>query len=145
MQALTNDQLRQMAPAIFSTSAKLDVSDKYKFLPTIEVVDGLRAAGWQPVKATEQRVNTLERQGFQKHQLRFRRQDDLGLVTKVGDVFPEIVLVNSHDRSSAYQLHAGLFRLACSNGMVVSDSTFEKDLRFRYSFFITLFIFIYFK
>jgi Domain of unknown function (DUF932) len=28
--------------------------------------------------------------------------------------------VNSHDRSSAYQLHCGLFRLVCTNGMVVS-------------------------
>ncbi|MBV8275090.1 MAG: DUF932 domain-containing protein, partial [Verrucomicrobia bacterium] len=35
-------------------------------------------------------------------------------------VRPEVVLVNSHDKSSAYQLHCGLFRLVCTNGMVIS-------------------------
>ena len=37
-----------------------------------------------------------------------------------------VVLVNSHDKSSAYQLHCGLFRLVCTNGMVVSDGTFQR-------------------
>jgi hypothetical protein len=39
---------------------------------------------------------------------------------------PEVVLVNSHDKSSAYQLHCGLFRLVCTNGMVVFDGTFQR-------------------
>ena len=39
---------------------------------------------------------------------------------------PEVVLLNSHDKGSAYQLHCGLFRLVCSNGMVVSDATFAR-------------------
>jgi Domain of unknown function (DUF932) len=30
------------------------------------------------------------------------------------------------DKSSAYQLHCGLFRLICTNGMVVSDGTFQR-------------------
>jgi hypothetical protein len=48
----------------------------------------------------------------------------------------EVVLVNSHDRSSAYQLHAGLFRVACANGLLVSDSTFEH-ISIRHSGFET--------
>jgi hypothetical protein len=40
-----------------------------------------------------------------------------------------VVLVNSHDKSSAYQLHCGLFRLVCTYGMVVSDSTFQRIWR----------------
>ena len=34
--------------------------------------------------------------------------------------------MNSHDKSSAYQLHCGLFRLVCTKGMVVSDGTFQR-------------------
>jgi hypothetical protein len=34
--------------------------------------------------------------------------------------------LSSHDKSSAYQLHCGLFRQVCSNGMVVSDATFQR-------------------
>jgi hypothetical protein len=43
-------------------------------------------------------------------------------------VRPEVVLVNSHDKSSAYQLHCGLFRLVCTNGLVVSDDTFQRGI-----------------
>ncbi|HWO33287.1 MAG TPA: DUF932 domain-containing protein, partial [Candidatus Acidoferrum sp.] len=32
----------------------------------------------------------------------------------------------SHDKSSAYQLHCGQFPLVCTNGMVVSDGTFQR-------------------
>ena len=46
-----------------------------------------------------------------------------GKRTKSG---PKSFLLNSHDKSSAYQLHCGLFRLVCLNGMVVSDGTFAR-------------------
>ena len=36
------------------------------------------------------------------------------------------MLLNSHDKSSACQLHCGLFRLVCSNGIVVADATFQR-------------------
>ena len=39
---------------------------------------------------------------------------------------PELFLVNIHDRSSAYQLHAGIFRFVCSNGMILADSVFAR-------------------
>lgn len=40
----------------------------------------------------------------------------------MGDSLPEIVLVNAHDGTSAYKLMAGIFRLVCSNGMIVAES-----------------------
>lgn len=48
---------------------------------------------------------------------RFRRIQD---PIRVGDSIAELVLTNSHDRSSAYQFDIGLFRLVCSNCMVTS-------------------------
>ncbi len=38
-------------------------------------------------------------------------------------VRPEVVLVNSHDKSSAYQLHCGLFRLVRTNKDSVTRGT----------------------
>jgi hypothetical protein len=43
-------------------------------------------------------------------------------VARLGELTPEIVLLNSDDRSSGYQLHAGLFRFVCANGLMVADS-----------------------
>jgi hypothetical protein len=62
--------------------------------------------------------------GYQKHMVRFRRFDNNDL--SVGDTFVELVMTNSHDGKSSFQFMAGLFRLACSNGLTVSQSTFDN-------------------
>jgi hypothetical protein len=85
----------------------------------------MRENGWVPVRAQEQGVRTEARRGFQKHIVRFARSEHLQTWEK-NQVRPEVVLVNSHDKSSAYQHHCGLFRLVCTNGMVVSDGTFQR-------------------
>jgi hypothetical protein len=37
---------------------------------------------------------------------------------------PEIILINSHDATSAYQLRGGLYRFVCSNGLIVGLTEF---------------------
>lgn len=130
MQTLTNDQLRRAAPSIFATEPWERVSEKYAFIPTIQVVDALRAEGFAPVKAMQSRTRIEGKGEFTKHLIRFRRAQDLEVVK--GAELPEIVLVNSHDRSSSYQLSAGIFRLVCSNGMVVKSSSFG-DIKVQHS------------
>ena len=122
-QGIDNNQLRAVAPSIFAGSAHAKVSDRYSFLPTATVVDGLRAEGWAPVWAGEQKIRLSDRKGFQKHMIRLARTDDLKLTQAER---PELILVNSHDRSSAYQLHAGVFRFVCSNGMILADTVFAR-------------------
>ena len=123
LQPLDNGQLQVVAPSIFAQNAMPGVSENYSFLPTIHAVDGLRNAGWQPVWVSEQTVRLESRKGFQKHMIRFQRAD---LIGTAAEFCPEICLVNSHDRSSAYQLHAGIFRMICGNGLIVADATFER-------------------
>jgi len=123
--ALNNDELRNRAPSIFASQPVADVSDRYSFLPTSSVLDGMRDHGWLPVRAEQQSVRTEARRGFQKHLIRFARAESLETWAK-NEVRPEIVLLNSHDKSSAYQLHCGLLRMVCLNGMVVADATFQR-------------------
>jgi Domain of unknown function (DUF932) len=123
--ALSDEELRRCAPSIFATQPIDTVSDRYSFLPTSSVLKGMRENGWLPVRAEQQSVRTEARRGFQKHLIRFARAEHLGSWEK-NQVRPEVVLLNSHDKSSAYQLHCGLFRLVCSNGMVVADATFQR-------------------
>jgi hypothetical protein len=114
---MSNDELALVAPSIFAQAAHESRSSRYAHIPTIAVLDGLRAEGFLPMMATQARVrNDASRQDYTKHMIRLRQQSDVGL--RVGEVFPEVVLVNSHDGTSSYQLMAGLFRLVCSNGMV---------------------------
>jgi hypothetical protein len=119
---LTDEGLLKAAPSIFARQPMAGVSGKYTFLPTTRIVEEMRANGWAAVDAQEQRVRLEDRRGFQKHLIRFQHRD---IVAKVGEYAPEIALLNSHDRSSAYQIHVALFRFVCGNGLMVSDSAFS--------------------
>jgi hypothetical protein len=121
---LSNDQIEKVAPAVFANEAHEQTSDRYKFIPTIQVVDILRNQGWSPVQAFEARVRNEDRRGFQKHSIRFAKLDNQELI--VGDSRPEILLTTAHDGTAKFDFHAALFRLICANGMVVSDTTFQK-------------------
>jgi len=98
------------------------MSERYTFIPTIQIVDKMRGEGFQPVAATQSRTRIEGKSEFTKHMIRFRdmRNGDAPAIRALGTIFPEVVLTNSHDGASAYKIDAGLFRLICTNGMVVS-------------------------
>ena len=123
--AISDEELQRLAPSIFASQPIEGVSDRYSFLPTSSILKGMRENAWAPLRVEQQSVRTEARRGFQKHLIRFARLEHLESWEK-DQVRPEVVLLNSHDKSSAYQLHCGLFRLICSNGMVVADATFQR-------------------
>ena len=124
-QVLTLDKISKIAPSVFQTSAKDTLSKKYNFIPTVELVKEMERSGWLPVKAVESKTRIEGKNGYQKHMVRFRNFDEnAGGKLEVGDSFIELVLTNSHDGLSSFIFNLGLFRLACSNGMVVPESTF---------------------
>ncbi len=120
-ETLTRENLRSAVPSIFAEAKHKRTSTRYSFLPTGSILDGLEAEGWLPVMAQQQKVRDNTREGFQKHLIRFAHRDSIAAPDR-----PEIVLVNSHDRSSAYNLHFGIFRAVCMNGLVVCDATFAR-------------------
>ena len=128
-QALTEDDLRTVAPSVFSPTPMAGLSSRYTFVPTSEVVGALGDRGWVPVEVQQQRVRLEARWGFQKHLVRFRRVEQMRTLDEWN---AELVLINSHDALSAYVLRVGTFRRICSNGLVVSDRTFEA-IRFRHA------------
>ena len=123
MKPLSNETLKNSAPSIFATSASFEVSNKYTFIPTIEVVEMFRNSSWYPVEAKESFVRLSHNQGYQKHLIRFRHIGDF-LNEKEEAV--EIVLTNSHNRTSSFIIQAGVFRFICGNGLVVANNIFEK-------------------
>ncbi len=135
-QVLTNDQLINLAPAIGATRPFEEVSDKYDFVPTIEVVDLLRGEGWFPINATQAGVRKKEKDGFQKHSIRFWRE---GTEISNGERV-DLFLYNSHDRSAVFNLLASIWRQVCSNGLMVSSRLSEfshKHINFDHDAFIS--------
>lgn len=130
LQPLTDEQLFQRAPSIMADHPFKAVSHKYKQVPTIEVVNIMRDQGWMPVLASQKRSNDEERRGYTKHMIRFQRESDM-LLSTVGDETLQAVLTNSHDRTSAFVFALGVFRLVCSNGLVVARGMF-REIRIRH-------------
>jgi hypothetical protein len=122
---LTMEALQHYAPSAFATAAHESRSDRYTYIPTSEIIAGLVKEGFQPFSATQSRCRIAGKSDFTKHMIKFRHPDSFSAIQKVGDSVPEVVLVNSHDGTSAYKLSAGLYRLVCSNGLMVADSTVQ--------------------
>jgi hypothetical protein len=129
---LTVDQLRAAVPAIFQTRAHSDASARYGFASTLQVLQALESEGWIPVEARAYMRRDADRAPFTKHMLRLRRAGDLRSVL-VGDVVPQTVLVNSHDRTARLELYAAAWRKACDNGLMVSTSDVVEPLRVRHT------------
>ena len=119
---LNNNELRSKAPTLFTNEPHFDVSEKYHFIPTIDVIEEIRLHNWYPVNVNVANVRDIEKEGFQQHCVRFRHFEDL---LNPKDNAVELLLFNSHDRSKAFSISAGIFRFVCANGLVISDSVFE--------------------
>lgn len=123
---LTNEQIMSLAPSAFAVEKHESRSERYAYIPTSEVIDGLRANGFVPMFAKQGNSRVPGKADFTKHLIRFRHEGQAAGLRKVGDTYPEVILVNSHDGTSAYKIMAGLFRLVCLNGMVVADREFAN-------------------
>ena len=118
-QPLTEEMLRRLAPSVFAESPHDSRSARYAYVATMEILRGLSREGFEVYSAKQSVARTDDKRGHTKHMLRLRHRSMQALA--VGDSAPEIVLVNSHDGSSSYQMMGGMYRLACSNGLPVPD------------------------
>ena len=123
---LTREQIAKVAPTVFASNPSPEVSKHYTHIPTSTILEDMEKLGWGVVDAQEVQSRTPHTKGFQKHLLVFRN-NDIVINGEDGDtVFPQILLTNSHDGKNAFTFQAGLFRLICSNGLVVSTQDFEN-------------------
>ena len=120
----TLDEIKQIAPSVFTTTKASHLTDKYVQTPTSRVVEDLMNLGWQVTKAQE--VKSRKYQGHQKHLIVFRHPDIMIKGQNGDDAFPQILLTNSHDGKAAFNFRVGIFRLVCSNGLVISDADFSN-------------------
>jgi hypothetical protein len=123
--ALSDEQIRQVAPSVFAASKYAERSERYTYIPTGEILAELRQEGFQPFKALQTHCRHADKRPFTKHLLRLRHVSHFAV--GVGEDVNEIILINSHDGTSAYQMLAGVYRVVCSNGLVCSEV--EIDIR----------------
>ncbi|EOL9156391.1 DUF932 domain-containing protein, partial [Escherichia coli] len=123
---LTHEELMRHVPSIFGENRHTSRSEHYAYIPTITVLESLQQEGFQPFFACQTRVRDPGRRGYTKHMLRLRRDGEIN-----GQHVPEIILLNSHDGTSSYQMLPGYFRFVCQNGCVCGQSLGEVRVPHR--------------
>ena len=124
-QALVEPQLRALVPAAFAAEAHASRSQRYAYIPTATIIEQMIESGFHPTYAAQSGSKEENANGHAKHMIRFRR----GQPTALNESVPEVVLINSHDGSSSYQLIAGIYRLVCLNGLVVGRNYRSVNVR----------------
>ena len=121
---LTDEQIRKACPVAFSEKASNEVSKHYTHIPTTQVIDDMRELGWGVIGAKQVAARKNATKGYQKHMIVFRHPD-LMVEGQDGDnVWPQIIMTNSHDGKNSFTFQAGMYRLVCSNGLVIADQEF---------------------
>lgn len=130
---LSDDQIRAKAPSVFATHAAPTVSDRYAYIPTYPVLRDLRTMGLDCIDVAEGRKVDPDGRSFAMHVLRFRERDAdtkfRDRTRPLGDLIPEVILRNSHDRTSPLSFQAGMRRKVCMNGLYVEDISFNARVR----------------
>ena len=115
---LSDEQIRTVAPSIFADAPHESRSQRYAYIPTSTVLTELRKEGFQPFMVTQTRVRDEGKREHTKHMVRLRHASQINARSEAN----EIILLNSHDGTSSYQMLAGMFRFVCSNGLVCGDT-----------------------
>lgn len=114
---LSDDQIRAVAPSIFAETPHESRSERYSYIPTAAVLAELRSEGFLPFMVCQTRVRHEDRREYTKHMIRLRHADQIN-----GAEANEVILLNSHDGTSSYQMLGGMFRFVCQNGLVCGDT-----------------------
>lgn len=111
-------------PSIFAEGPSPLVSNKYQFIRTSDVLESLSSLGWNPRQMSEVKARKPHTKGFQKHLIRLSNPEFK--TVNVGDEVPELVLTNSHNGKNSFSFRIGIYRLVCSNGLVIPTEEFTN-------------------
>ena len=126
-QPLEDNEIKYLCPVAFKSEmtpteiATLGLSSHYSFVPTMNVVRDLQTMGWECVNAQQVKARKKSTDGYQKHMITFEHPK---YKVEGKEEYPQILLTNSHDGGNAFTLSAGIFRLVCSNGLVIKTEDY---------------------
>ena len=137
---LSMDDLRKACPAAFkNTPTNPSVSERYVHANTATVIEDLAKLGWYPVQAKQCRqkknskgIRSFHMIALQNPEVKISKmvENSDGTTTEIVDSYPRIILTDSHDGFNSFKFMVGLFRLVCSNGLVVcSDEMANMSIR----------------
>ena len=123
---LTKEQIKESTPLVFAEApTNPGVSNKYLFVNTETIIDDLAKLGWFPVQAAQRKARKKEGTIYSKHMVVFQNPEIKITSADNDNAFPRLILTNSHDGMQSFRFSVGIFRLVCSNGLIVADEKFS--------------------
>lgn len=107
------NSLRERVPAIFTKTPSPKVSDRYSFADSEYYLQKFIDADWFIHSARQ-----VSKSEYAPHQVVLRNKD----IATVGDLLPQLIFTNSHNGIKKMTMDTGIYRLVCSNGLVVPTS-----------------------
>jgi hypothetical protein len=129
-QSLNDAQIARACPAVFADHAHESRSSKYFFIPSKDILAAMREAGFFPTEVMQSGSRMSNGQEAAKHLMRFRQGQYLGPRVLHQEV-PEVVMVNAHGGQSGYQFRFGMYRLACTNGLILGNDLSRINIHHR--------------
>ncbi len=122
MKALSQSEIVELAPAVYTNQPHPKVSDKYSFLPTHRIVSDMEKLGWSVSQVKMAKTNNVNQKLYGKHMVQFFHPD-LVINDENGkaEAYPQILIINNHRGYGKLRIEVGVFRLVCENGLIVKD------------------------
>lgn len=123
MNQLSLEEIKTMAPQAFAETAKPGVSEKYAFLPTSRIIEDMDRLGWKVSAAKAGKYRNPDNKGYGNHYIGFFHPD-IFIKDAQGNIeaYPQVVVFNSHTGRGSFRFEMGIFRIVCSNGLVIKSS-----------------------
>ena len=123
MNQLSLTEIQTLAPQAFAQTAKPGVSAKYSFLPTSRIIEDMDQLGWKVSAAKSGKYRSSDNAQYGNHFVAFFHPD-IYIKDAQGEIeaYPQVVVFNSHTGRGSFRFEMGIFRLVCSNGMVIKSS-----------------------
>lgn len=115
-----NPDIMLSAPSVFAEEPVSEVSRHYKFISTLQLIEDFRKLGWEVNRTRQQHSRTDPT--HTKHMVVLRNDS----LEQINGLAVELLIVNSHNRTAAFNFMLGLFRFICLNGLIVSDKVFDS-------------------
>ncbi len=117
-----------MTEEILMQDSGYNVSARYNVIPTIEVMNEFQNFGFELNTVEAAGVRSVEKALKQKHMVKMSQTEKLFN----GEIQPQVIIFNSYDGTAALNIHIGMFRFICSNGMIAGTHE-QEPLRILHS------------
>lgn len=124
---MTKEEMHEKAPYIFATKpTRGAVSERYTLASTETVIDDMAKLGWGVTECKQQRAD--KRNSGRSFHMVAMQNPNVYIENENGGVegYVRIILQNSHDGFHSFKFMVGIFRICCSNGLIVATQQFQN-------------------